>query len=226
MIIVGTRGITYSAGQGTFSCPSCSSFRQYKKKRVRRFFTLYFIPIIPLDLIGEYVECSACESTWKTDILDYEPAQPRRNIEAEYQLAVRRVMVLMTLSDGLIQDEELDEIGRIYEIIGKTRIEREAIRKEATEALRAGESVEEYLSAVASYLNEAGKENIIRAAFMVAAADGTFHEAEKALLGRIGTSLGMSRSHLNGVINDLISSDDDDHRPAPKEPPPPERPQA
>ena len=49
LIIFGTRGVTYSVATGEFHCPSCAIKRGYDHKRVRRFFTLYFIPLIPLD---------------------------------------------------------------------------------------------------------------------------------------------------------------------------------
>jgi len=39
-ILFGTRGITYSAGDGTFFCPECNAKAKYRKRRVRRFFTL------------------------------------------------------------------------------------------------------------------------------------------------------------------------------------------
>ena len=49
MIIFGTRGITYRMAAGRFACPSCGPGTGFTHRRVRRFFTLYFIPVIPLD---------------------------------------------------------------------------------------------------------------------------------------------------------------------------------
>ena len=60
-IIFGTTGITMTKDQGQFFCPQCGDGNDFKHKRVRRFFTLYFIPLIPLDLMGEYIECSTCQ---------------------------------------------------------------------------------------------------------------------------------------------------------------------
>ena len=53
-------------------------------------------------------------------------------------------------------------------------------------------------------VNESGKEIVIRAAFLVAAADGEFHDDEKALLAEIGQALDMSDAHLKGVISSVI----------------------
>lgn len=69
LIFFGTRGVTYSHKKGDYICPECGP-AQYNWKRQRRFFTLYFIPVIPLDLLNEYVECQSCKSTWDTGILD------------------------------------------------------------------------------------------------------------------------------------------------------------
>ena len=36
----------------------------YKHIKVTKFFTLYFIPLIPLGSAGEYVECQTCKGTF------------------------------------------------------------------------------------------------------------------------------------------------------------------
>ena len=43
MIIFGTRGVSSTTGSGRFYCPRCEQERPYHSKRMRRFFTLYFI---------------------------------------------------------------------------------------------------------------------------------------------------------------------------------------
>jgi zinc-ribbon family len=63
MIIWGSRGITSSLAKGFFHCPRCDQQRSYDHKKVRRFFTLFFIPLIPLESLGEYVECQFCKGT-------------------------------------------------------------------------------------------------------------------------------------------------------------------
>ena len=65
MIIFGTRGITYRKDGGRFFCPECDGEQPYDRKRVRRFFTLYFIPLIPLNLLAEYIECPRCGGTYR-----------------------------------------------------------------------------------------------------------------------------------------------------------------
>jgi len=69
LIIFGTKGVTSTVSTGSFSCPGCSAQTHYDHKRVRRFFTLYWIPLIPLDTIGEYIECLSCHGTFKQSVL-------------------------------------------------------------------------------------------------------------------------------------------------------------
>lgn len=69
LIIYGTRGIRYKHREGQFFCPACHAQQAYVHRRVRRFFTLYFIPLIPLTLANEYVECQRCTGTFKLEVL-------------------------------------------------------------------------------------------------------------------------------------------------------------
>jgi hypothetical protein len=69
LIIFGTKGVTSSTGGGTFDCPGCGPGKPYEHKKVRRFFTLYYIPLIPLETKGEFIECGSCRQTWKPEVL-------------------------------------------------------------------------------------------------------------------------------------------------------------
>ena len=71
LIIFGRRAVTGSQGNGTFHCPACGPDNPYTHKRVRSFFTLYFIPLIPMKTLGEYVECDRCQGKYKPEVLSY-----------------------------------------------------------------------------------------------------------------------------------------------------------
>lgn len=68
-IIWGTRARTNTIGSGTFHCPRCRANRDYAYKQVKRWFTLYFIPLFPTRTLGEYVECAGCGAAWKPEVL-------------------------------------------------------------------------------------------------------------------------------------------------------------
>src|SRR6186713_1100709 len=106
MIIFGTRGVKSTMQEGEFMCPQCAATRTYKMKKVTKFFTLYFIPVIPLGRLGEYVECQTCKGTFVTRVLDYDPNKDRNDFQAVYEQAMRHSMVLIMLADGEIDDNE------------------------------------------------------------------------------------------------------------------------
>jgi len=62
-----------------------------------------------------------------------------------------------------------------------------------------------FLSELEPYLNENGRELVLKAAILVATADGNLHAEEKKLITRIGKALGMSPAHVMGVFNELGS---------------------
>lgn len=76
MIIFGTRGITSVLQKGTFHCPACGAGADFERKGVRRWFTLFFIPCIPLHQAADYLECKRCGGTFKPGVLTWNGVVP------------------------------------------------------------------------------------------------------------------------------------------------------
>ena len=205
MIIFGTRGITYSKGVGEFHCPACTDKQPYQHKRVRRFFTLYFIPLIPLDVHGEYVECQKCRGTYDVKVLDFDPEGAAAEFEAEFHRALKRIMVLMMLADGVVDEEEVRTIRDVYQQVTGSELAEPQVHQEIQEAQSDGRGIEDFLGGLAGNLNDASKELVLKGAFLVAAADGEFQQEEQVLLASIGTSLEMTQSHVNGVLHSMTA---------------------
>jgi tellurite resistance protein len=202
LIIFGSRGVTYNYASGEFHCPSCRAGTPYRHKRVRRFFTLYFIPLIPLDLLGEYIECQDCLDTFHIDVLEYDGKAESDAFEAEFQIAVKRVMVMMMMADGRMDDHEVQTIKEIYSKIAGVELSDLDL---AQEVANEDTDITGYLQTVVGSLNDQGKELVVKAALLVAAADGEFQEEERELLHRIGLALEMSPAHLDGVIGEMLT---------------------
>lgn len=206
MIIFGTRGVTYTKQASQFNCPSCSSGTPYKHKRVRRFFTLYFIPVIPLDLLGEYVECQSCRGTFKLDVLTWDPSAMDGNFEAEFHRAVKRAMVMVMMADGEIDPGEIETVRGIYQKVTGAALSEESVRAEIAAAEADPGGIADQLAKLAGTLNDDGKELVLKAALFVAAADGEVQGEEKELIGIIGDSLGMTPAHMGSVMASLTAS--------------------
>ena len=69
LIIWGVRVFFHTAGQGAFCCPRCGADRRYRRRSGRRFFTLFFVPIIPLSKVGEHVQCATCRTRYHPEAL-------------------------------------------------------------------------------------------------------------------------------------------------------------
>jgi hypothetical protein len=69
IIIFGTKGVERTVDTGVFHCPNCRTEAQYTQRKITRFFTLYFIPVIPLGSLGELVRCDRCGSDYSTEVL-------------------------------------------------------------------------------------------------------------------------------------------------------------
>jgi hypothetical protein len=81
IFIAGVKVRTTTVDTGTFQCPNEGGDRRYQHLRARRWATLFFIPVIPLDQRGEWVECLGCGSTYRTDVLDRRSANRSSRID-------------------------------------------------------------------------------------------------------------------------------------------------
>ena len=202
MIIFGTRGITTTPETGEFFCPTCERRTSYGRKRVRRFFTLYFIPVIPLDMLGEYIECVSCKDTYNDNVLNYVPDEQQQRIEAEYLIAIKKVMIHMLLADGVIADEEVESVRNIYQQVVGIELTTGQVHEEIETVKKSNEQLSHYVVNLQAVLNDQGKETVLKAALFVAYSDGEFHAQEQALIAEIGVQLGMSKTHIEAVVSD------------------------
>lgn len=202
-IIFGTRGVTSTRDQGQFYCPQCSGNCDYRHKSVRRFFTLYFIPVIPLDQLGEYIECQRCQGTFQLDILNYDPAAQGDQVEALFMVAMKQVMIAMLLADGVIDDSEVEELRVTYEDLSGMAITEQDLREEIAVIQEQGSDAIEMVAHLGPGLNDKGKEMVITAAYQIAAADGHVDESEIQLINQVADAMGLSSAHLRGIMVDL-----------------------
>ncbi len=206
MIIFGMRGITRTHAKGVFNCPGCRSSQNYGHKKVRRFFTLYFIPVIPLKELGEYVECESCKDTYHTRVLMHTSPTSAQEFEAEYHRAITKVMIHVLLADGVINDTEVDMVCRIYQQLTRNEIDRNLILTEINRIQNSNENFHGALQSLQGSLNDRGKELVLVSALHVAMADGEFQQAEKQMIQSIGIAMGMTPSHVNGVVHSFLES--------------------
>ena len=73
LFILGLKTRRKTVESGQFRCPNEGGRRRYRHLRARRWFTLFFLPIIPLGKQGEWVQCRSCGATYGPDVLRRHP---------------------------------------------------------------------------------------------------------------------------------------------------------
>lgn len=68
--VFGSRPRTTETGRGNFVCPHCQQERPYVQNKMQNYFTLYFVPLIPLGNGQEVVECLHCGHVFEPEVLN------------------------------------------------------------------------------------------------------------------------------------------------------------
>jgi hypothetical protein len=160
--------------EGVFFCPNCGGDRGFARKQGRRWFTIFFLPVLELPT-------SAALSV---------------NLVAATREAVAWLLRIATPGPAAVA-AALDVLSR-------------AANRPWTEpelqADVAGLDVNHLpnrLAALATVLNEHGKETFLGGCAHVAAADGPITGQERQLLDSVAASLTMTPAHAHGVISQI-----------------------
>lgn len=204
MIIFGTRGVRSTKATGNFNCPQCESDRGYRHRKVTQFFTLYFIPLIPLGSKGEYVECNHCKGTFITRVLDSNKTPSKQQFMAMYEQAIRHVMVKIMLADGVIDPNEKVMVLSIINKYGHNDMTSQQLNDYIEKVQADASDISTYLKHVGPSLNDHGKELLIKCALDVAYSDGVFDESEKKMILEMGQIMEMTSAHIKGIMAEAL----------------------
>jgi len=75
MIIFGTSVKRKTISSGQFYCPRCQATRAYDLKKAKRYISFYFIPVIPIGELGDFVECQTCGAAFEAGVLNMKAPQ-------------------------------------------------------------------------------------------------------------------------------------------------------
>jgi hypothetical protein len=199
MIIFGTRGITSTTKTGEFHCPRCGPQRPYAWRRVNRWFTLYFIPVIPMGMAGEYIECQQCAGTFGTEVLTYDPAAEQQKTLEE----VERILVLVTLAAGHPTETKVTNLQQaILELTG-IHVAPEELWNQFRMAQSANAQMVPYVQRVAQGFSDDGKRKLMSGACFIVSRPGPLTQADEETLRQLGSALGLQRSAVNQFLEQV-----------------------
>lgn len=195
LLIFGLSVFFRTVGQGDFHCPGCGGDRHYRQRVARRWFTLFFLPVIPLNRVGEVVECATCRTRFNLDVLRMPTAQ---QMAAALPTAMRAAAT-MVLSAGdptasAARARAVDAV-RGY---GLAEFDDAMLAADlATSPVGAGEVIAQ----AGAQLTTEAREWFLAQVVRVALADGAIGPGERQALHEVAGRLGMTPAHAVGVIS-------------------------
>jgi hypothetical protein len=200
MIIIGTIELSFTKGSGTFFCTKCGAERAYKHKTKRQFLTVYFIPLIPLQAAGEFIQCSTCREQFDPSATRLTAAEHEAARRDEAVETIRRVMVVIVAADEVVSDEELLTVQQFADQHELPDITKELVLTEAARIRQAGLDAVGYIQGVARQLSMEDKERLVHHAFLVATVGGELSEARQKLLRQLPDAVGIPESRFREII--------------------------
>lgn len=202
MIIWGSRGLTSVIESNHFHCPRCGTQRIYSLKQVRNFFTLYFIPLIPLNVAGRYVECGSCGGTFAEEAMSHDPEKEREETTTQ----MLRLMVMAALADGEVDDAERAAIKKQYLEFAGLPVPAATLEQEISMAKTSGKDLNDYMTWVGPNLSPHGKAMAVKFAFHTMCASDDLRPGHQEQLAKLGDTLGIPPDQYKELINHLTES--------------------
>ncbi|MCP2343853.1 zinc ribbon domain-containing protein [Actinomadura rupiterrae] len=195
LIIFGFRVVYFTLGQGVFHCPDCGGDRDFRRRQGRNFFTLFFIPVLPLNKTGpEIVECGTCRGRWTTAVL----AVPTGAQLAAMPGMLLRMAVVQVLRSG--DSAHPAARARAVEVVRQAGIEYDDAALDA-DLGRSFDDTRVEMARSADTLAPEARENILRAAAEIALLDGPLTFSEEETLNAVGADLALTRVQVTGVLS-------------------------
>lgn len=183
---------TVSAGE--FHCPDCGGDRRYRRRMARRWFTLFFLPVFPLNRLGEVVECDTCRGRFGPSALRSPTA---RQMEATLPVAMRDAAVMVLVAGD---PDDSQARARVIEAVrgyGAADFDEGALRACLREP---SDGTEDAIAEAGAQLTAEAREWFLAQAVRVGLAGGPLGDAERTALYEVASRLGLTPAHAFGVI--------------------------
>lgn len=194
LLIFGFRIRFRDVSHHTFACPGCGADRQGILQEARRWFALFFIPIIPMGVIGRQVRCTTCNRTFRPEVLDHPTAAVVQDVAGN---AVRAVSVLLVgagdRGDAPLRAAAVANVARVAPGYDQATLDSDLGHLHPAQAPA-------YVEPLASELDLLARERLLTDFATVAAAGAEISPAQRDLLATVGGALGLTPPHVAGVI--------------------------
>jgi hypothetical protein len=194
LIIFGLRVFFRTLAQGTFHCRRCGGDREYRHRAGRRWFTLFFLPVIPLNAVGEHVQCTSCKTRYVTDVL----SQPTTaQMQAALPAGMRAAVSAMLRSGDPSNPASRQRAIEAVRASGVPNYDEAMLNADLMQPF---EAIRPALNQVGGQLAIQAREWYLAEVIRIAMADGPLSETERHASLAIGADLGMTQAQVVGVV--------------------------
>jgi hypothetical protein len=194
IILWGFRVFYRTVGDGVFHCRKCGGDRQYRHRAGRRFFTLFFIPIIPLNKVGEHVQCMTCKTRYVMDVLSLPTAA---QMQTALPLGMRAAVVVVLQAGDPGSPAARQRAVAAIQGAGAQEYTDADLDADAAQPADAARSA---VGQVARQLTPDSKEWFLAETVRVGMADGPLTDRERQTIQVIAADLDMTQAQAIGVV--------------------------
>ncbi|UOB19331.1 TerB family tellurite resistance protein [Abyssalbus ytuae] len=210
-IIFGTRGLKHTVKEGDTlynSCPNCQQ-GNLVSKLYRRWFTLFFIPVIPLDVIDRFYECDKCSGAYNENVKSVlqhskeDMEKEQQEAQRVYAIALIATMTHMSIIDGEFAPEEEREI---MDNMAKFPQFETVLNETFTKVKNYGNKDNQVFSLLNDARNKLSSEsliNLLAQAAVVLLADGKIEKEEENLMKEYLIACGLPKDMYYTLIEKL-----------------------
>lgn len=164
--------------RGDFFCPVCNAAKSYQRKVARPFLTLYFIPVVPIGGLREFVLCRSCRKRFDPGILspgaaaELLRAPQVANGQGPFETELLRLIALMMVEDDRISEAEVTMATRVYQSMLGRPLSRSELERACREVVALRIKPSRYLGIAGEGMTYDQKLMSVQAMFAVAGAEG------------------------------------------------------
>jgi tellurite resistance protein len=194
---VGVRCYFKTTGHGTLHCYRCGGDRPYRRCVGRSWFQVLLIPVIPLDRIGEHVQCRICQTRYRIEVLSIPTSAAMQMALPAGTLAA--VTIMLQAGDPASRAARSRAID-VVQAAGLTGYDDAALTADLAGADGRRLANAESLARLAIQLTMPAPEWFLADTVRIGLADGPLSDSERDAARQVAAHLGMSAARANGVI--------------------------
>jgi hypothetical protein len=198
LIIFGLRVFYRTIGQGMFHCQRCGGDREYRHRAGRRWFTLFFIPVIPLGQAGEHVRCTVCGTRYRMEVLSLPTAA---QMQVALPAGMRAAALIMLRTGGGSSAPARRRAIDAIKGAGLADYDDAALDADLSASVRPGHNLAGPVNRLTMQLAVPAREWFLAEAVRIGLADGALSDDERNAAREIAAQLGMTPAQARGVIS-------------------------